>query len=294
MINNGKIIGTDVENVPFSFCEYELLDTVEQDCHSALEITLFKCSGVYTINGKGYEFDKGSIFLIPSNAKHSITKVKKKGVFYNIRFETRFIWGCLNSFDRKYLDVFLCADKNFIPKLDESVPIYDTLVELFDKISEEFDKKQPGFEQMSKALLMMLLTNIYRHYTYDVDLPKTVKTDIVLAVANAVDYIDEHFNEPITLSEIATAANLSVSYFGVVFKRLNGVTPWEYITSKRVEMAVNIIKTQEYSSVIELAEKCGFNNVTNFNRMFKKYTGTAPSRYKTDSLVLKPKSSEDF
>jgi len=294
MINRGKAVGVDAENVPFSFCEYELLDVVEQDCHSALEISLFKCSGEYTINGKGYEFDENSIFLIPSNTRHSITKVKKKGVFYNIRFETRFIWGCLNSFDRKYLDVFLCADKNFIPKLDKSVDIYDTLLELVEMIREEFSKKPPGFEQMSKALLLMLLTHIYRHYTYDVDLPKTIKNDIVFAVGNAVDYIDRHFNEPITLSEIAGVANLSESYFGVVFKKLNGVTPWEYITSKRVEMAIDIIKTQGYSSVIELAESCGFNNVTNFNRMFKKYTGTSPSKYKFDSLVLKPDSPDDF
>ena len=287
-------MSVDAENAPFSFYEYELHDTVGQDCHSALEITLFKCSGVYTINGKGYEFDENSIFLIPANVKHSITEVKKKGVFYNIRFETRFVWGCLNSFDRKYLDIFLCADKNFMPKLDKCVPIYSTLVELIEMISEEFSKKPPGFEQMSKALLMMLLTHIYRHYSYEVDLPKVIKTHIVLAVADAVDYIDKHFKEPITLAEIARVANLSESYFGVVFKRLHGVTPWEYITSKRVEMAINIIGTQDYSSIIELAELCGFNNVTNFNRMFKKYTGVAPSKYKTNSLVLRPKTPDTF
>ena len=293
---NRKQRNSDInaEDSLFSFCEYMLSDSSIQDCHSALEITLFKCSGVYVINGKRYEFDENSIFLIPANVPHSIPEITKQGVFYNIRFEPRFIWGTASTFDRKYLEVFLCADTNFMPKLNKANPIHGTLVDLIEMMYEEFSKKEPGFEQMSKALLMMRLTHIYRHYTYEVDMKSVIKPEIASAVEKAVEYIDEHFAEKITLSEIAKAANLSLSYFGVVFKKLNGVTPWEYITSKRVKKAIDIIRVDGYSTIMELAETCGFDNVSNFNRMFKKYTGVVPSRYVNNDFVLKKESLVDF
>lgn len=284
----------NVDDTLFSFCEYMLSDSSIQDCHSALEITLFKCSGVYIVGGKRYEFDENSIFLIPANVTHSIPEVKKQGVFYNIRFEPRFIWGTARTFDRKYLEVFLCADTNFVHKLDKANPIHATLVELIETMYQEFSRKEPGFEQMSKALLMMILTHIYRHYTYEVDMKNMIKPEIAAAVEKAVDYIDEHFTEKITLSEIAKVANLSLSYFGVVFKKLNGVTPWEYISSKRVKKAIDIIRVNGYSTVMELAGTCGFDNVSNFNRMFKKYTGVVPSRYVNNDFILKKESLFDF
>ncbi|MBQ3064584.1 MAG: helix-turn-helix transcriptional regulator [Clostridia bacterium] len=52
-------------------------------------------------------------------------------------------------------------------------------------------------------------------------------------------------------------------------------TPAKYITVRRIERAVGLLKTTD-KSVLEIATECGFNNTANFNKLFKNHTGTVP------------------
>ena len=76
---------------------------------------------------------------------------------------------------------------------------------------------------------------------------------------------------------------MSKTYFCTIFKKLNGISPWDYITIKRVEKSVEILKTSQ-DTVLEIALKCGFNNTANFNRAFKKVTGKVPGDYKLKDI----------
>ena len=83
----------------------------------------------------------------------------------------------------------------------------------------------------------------------------------------------------ISLEKIASASGLSPKYFGSVFKKLNGVTPWEYVTSKRINLAIDIVTSKEYSSMLSVAKMCGYHNTASFNKAFRKNTGVVPSKY---------------
>lgn len=72
---------------------------------------------------------------------------------------------------------------------------------------------------------------------------------------------------------------MSRTYFCTVFKKLNGISPWDYITIKRIEKSIGLIKNEDMS-MLEVACACGFNNSTNFNRSFKKVTGKTPGEYR--------------
>ena len=81
-------------------------------------------------------------------------------------------------------------------------------------------------------------------------------------------YIDENITYPITLEEVAAAASMSRTYFFAVFKKINGITPWKYITVKRVEKAVELIKTTDMTK-LDIAFSCGFSSSSNFYKAFK-------------------------
>ena len=95
------------------------------------------------------------------------------------------------------------------------------------------------------------------------------------------DYIQENLTENLTLEDLARVANMSKTYYTTIFKKETGVSLWDYIVSKRIEMAKKIIKNDN-STMLEIATKCGFNNTANFNRAFKKHTGKTPSQYRKD------------
>ena len=71
---------------------------------------------------------------------------------------------------------------------------------------------------------------------------------------------------------------MTQTYFSSVFKKYNGITPWEYITIKRVEMAINLLKTSDMSK-LEIAERCGFSSSSNFYKAFLKITGKHPKDF---------------
>ena len=90
------------------------------------------------------------------------------------------------------------------------------------------------------------------------------------------DYIGAHLAEKMTLSELAAVCGMNRTYFCGVFKRYYGVSPFEYITIKRVEQAAVLIKTTDRTKV-DIAEECGFHSMSNFYKAFSEVFGKTPS-----------------
>ena len=93
-----------------------------------------------------------------------------------------------------------------------------------------------------------------------------------------IAYIAENLDKKIQLKEIADVACMSETYFSSVFKKFNGISPWDYITIKRVEKAISLLKTSDLNK-LEIAELCGFSSSSNFYKAFFKITGKTPSDY---------------
>ena len=93
------------------------------------------------------------------------------------------------------------------------------------------------------------------------------------------DLIHQKLGENITLDELAEEADMSRTYFCSVFKKLNGITPWEYINIKRIEKAKHLLRTTQ-KTVLEISLECGFNNLSHFNRVFLRITAQSPSDYR--------------
>ena len=94
------------------------------------------------------------------------------------------------------------------------------------------------------------------------------------------EYIKENYNDyELSVDKMCLVLHLSPAYFSTIFKRLNGISPWDYITIKRIEQSIEYLESTD-SSILEIACRCGFNNTANFNRAFKKITGKTPSEYR--------------
>ncbi len=99
---------------------------------------------------------------------------------------------------------------------------------------------------------------------------------------NAIQIVDTRFHEPLTVSMLAQETFLSVNTLERYFKKYLITSPSEYIRTKRLAAAVELINRQTPISVV--AVQCGFPDTSNFCATFKRYFGTTPYKYMKNSL----------
>ncbi|WP_158858547.1 AraC family transcriptional regulator [Lunatibacter salilacus] len=93
------------------------------------------------------------------------------------------------------------------------------------------------------------------------------------------EYILENFNKDISLPEVAAMSNMAITTFCNFFKDQCRSTFVEYLNSIRIGHACKLLLEND-ENVVEIAFKCGFNNLANFNRQFKKYKSMTPTQYR--------------
>ena len=100
-----------------------------------------------------------------------------------------------------------------------------------------------------------------------------------LLVENVKRYTDENLVYNIELSQVAKLFHYNEKYLGRLFKKETGQTFKEYINNKRIQTAKQLLKNTNLT-VTEIAIQTGYNNVTYFNRIFKKAKGVTPTAYR--------------
>lgn len=94
----------------------------------------------------------------------------------------------------------------------------------------------------------------------------------------AMSIIEENYSSKITLEDLALSCRLSPNYFSRYFKEIVGQTPFEYITVYRVEAACEML-AEGNKSITDICYCCGFNDLSYFIHIFKKYKGVSPGKY---------------
>ncbi len=243
--------------------------------HTECELSVFlRGRGVYVVQGQQYSFEAGSVFLFGSDEAHCITEIYEDFDLLNIQFEPRLLWG--HSATSELLCLFAARSRRFT----NHIAVGDrVLIDRMLSLEQELAQRQICCAVQARYLLFSALTHIIRTYDY-VTPEKSVSTpsSVTGNIKRAMRYIDEHLETRLTLQDIAAVACLTPTYFSSVFKKLNGTSPWEYITIKRVERAVELLKTTDLTK-LEIAERCGFAGSSNFYKAFAHVTGKKPGDY---------------
>lgn len=100
-----------------------------------------------------------------------------------------------------------------------------------------------------------------------------------IAIAKAINFIEENYNRSITLEETAGAVFMSSTYLSKLFKTELNVGFSDYLTDYRIEKAKLLLK-QPFLKINEIANLVGYTDPAYFNRVFKARTGKTPSEYK--------------
>lgn len=98
-------------------------------------------------------------------------------------------------------------------------------------------------------------------------------------LAKVKEYVEEHLNEDLTLSELAGIAGMSKYYFSRLFKQSEGIPPYEYVLERRVEVGKELLRDTDLS-LVQIALKTGFSSQSHFGKIFRRQVGVTPAAYR--------------
>jgi AraC-like DNA-binding protein/mannose-6-phosphate isomerase-like protein (cupin superfamily) len=235
-----------------------------------------------------YIMEKGDLFIIPPYIVHEVKIFEGKNVrvigceflavFLNESINENYIDSFL--FDFAYLEPFFMANEMFQPRLhlkgESRIKVEELLINMFD----EFTNRKKFFEISIKSDLLKMLTIIAREYENHInDEDKKLFIRYKDYINKTIEYINEHFAEKINLNELCRMSMMSHTYFSYIFKQITGKTYIHYINELRMKNALDLFKNNEMS-ISDICFASGFNNSTYFNKVFKRYTGFSPGKYK--------------
>ena len=245
--------------------------------HTECELsTIISGSGIYSVGRKEYSFSEGDVFLFGGDEVHCLTDISDNFLILNIQFKPQLLWSDSDAFS--VLRIFFARNNRFENKLANNTytkEIHNKIILLLKELSD----KRDGYALMVKYILYSCLLTIVREYDYiNLNEEYTYSKNSIKSMKAALDYIDDNlFDAALSLNDIAVCASMSPTYFSGTFKKMNSVSPWEYITVKRIEKAVELIKTTDLTK-LDIAQRCGFSSSSNFYKAFSKVTGKTPSQ----------------
>ena len=148
-----------------------------------------------------------------------------------------------------------------------------TLRPYFDALGEACNRSGAGAELVQKGLVDVIVGSLLGHYER-VPATATPALGTVVAVLN---YIDDHFDEPITLESISASFGYNKYYFSRLFNRYVGENLNNYINTIRVRNLVARAQKEEDPRLASLVFECGFDSMTTFYRSFARCYNCPPS-----------------
>lgn len=184
--------------------------------------------------------------------------------------------------------VDICSSKYFSPMLHGGCnnyclirctsKHYNEFRALIDEVFNTYFKKGEFFEIKLKYLLGQLFYALLEYKYIIIDNNAPAKNDVE-SVRKVIDYISENYKNQITLEELSALSNLSETRLSRLFRSITGMSCIDYVIEFRLSKALSMLRSSDMS-VIEIAYDTGFNNISYFNRTFKKHFNQTPTEYR--------------
>lgn len=161
---------------------------------------------------------------------------------------------------------------------------------LYGKLNDIYhlaQKKDPMRNLIIHQKFIEFLILIFLNQENNIYSNETEITETEEKIYSVARYIHAHYPEALSLESLASHFCISSSYLSHKFKQVTGFSVTDYIQMTRIRnVQALLINTQR--PITELAEPCGFNCFSQFNRVFRKHIGMSPSMYRKKSQGLNP------
>lgn len=258
--------------------DYETIFYDQLHQHEEIQISyIVEGAGSLLVGDTIHDYKKNDIFIIGENIPHvfrSDTQTSHNSLMYSLFFTRR-------SFGKDFFDL---ADLNKTNRFFKDVEYGIKILSNKKRIIKHFKKlkNQTKIERIASLLKILDRVIISEKQPLSAFVYKERFTDGDGKRMGAVfEYALDHFQEYISLEEIAEKANMSKNAFCRYFKKRTNKTFFQFLIEIRIENACKLLYKEKDLSVALISELCGFHNIANFNRKFKELKQMTPSQYKS-------------
>lgn len=258
----------------------------------SLPLKIYQTSGVYLHWHEEYEFimvKQGTVRCVINGETVELTEHKALlvhgGDLHSIHHHT----------DASIIAIVASpsfwADEGFASLFEETIkfqavftdndPIDRSVIKLLWQIVELYNDKSFGYGFVIKSRFSELFALLITHgrLTYSQKSIRQVPSEL----KKMMNYVHEHYTEKISLRTLSSVSFYSQTYIIKLFKQYTNLTPTEYITQYRLEVAKEKLRGGSASN-LHVALQCGFNSETYFIRAFKKRYGLTPYAYRKQAM----------
>lgn len=255
-------------------CTYaERQEPLAHHYHNEYEM-IFVRSGhaVLSVQERTYQLKAGTIAFISCYEDHAIMASEDYKRFYVIIYPQ----GLDQLIDDPRLgSVFRNRPQGFIHIFDVSDEM-GKFDRLFFDIVREFQAEEDYSLELLSGYLKEILINVLRRYPNAFPI---ASSDIDAEIYRIQMLIDKNCASELRISEIAVEHFVSPQYLSRCFKKRTGYSPKQYLTNARISLAKSMLVNTNLPVQV-IAFKCGFSDVNNFIRIFKKHEGLSPNKYR--------------
>lgn len=234
--------------------------------HDSMEVGLcMGGSGVFYIGGGVHSFSAGDISVIAPGVVHIAQSTEEDLSAW--RFVDLDPEGVVGEGNEKLLSMALRFSGVLHPEKSESAWLVRQMLSVEQE--EDFGKEKLSW------LTGLLLTDMARQAEEE----GAAASGRMDGISPAVAYISMHYDETMTIEQLASLCSRSVTAFRRAFERATGRTPFEYLYEVRIKAAINLLKSSDLP-VSEVAGRVGYPTLSSFNRHFRRIAGRTPSFYR--------------
>ena len=234
--------------------------------HDHFELLLPLTSpGNIFVNDQVYPLERGTLYLIGESTLH---RTMANG--FHSRYILHISRKTLTELSTPQTDFTHLMQVSFRRAVLDSEQMTE-LIELFQDLERNKNDGSFGSDVRQTIALLRLAPTLDA-----ANAGEAIRNKDFLRVAPILDYIRDNLAEPLSLDQIASQFYLSKHYLCRIFKSATGFSVMEYIIYSRVLRARQLL--QEGSCVSAAAAACGFENLSYFSRIYKRYMGQLPSQ----------------
>ena len=248
--------------------------------HPEIEITYVqKGTMCYKVNHMVYHLKEGDIVFNNSGALHSGTMENQKDCAYiPVTFDSRLIYGFFQStVNSKYVDPVI--QESMLPAIciDQSEPWHKPFREYLLRIID-LDEKKPDFYELDITICLQSMWRLLlEHITYEPQASRENSLEYD-RIKKILSYIEENYQNKITLNDIAGHIHLCESECTRLFKRHMNTTLFAFLQEYRIERSLEFL--QDDQPVSAVADKAGFSDPNYYSKVFAKIKGCSPREYR--------------
>lgn len=226
------------------------------------------------------ELSEGDGFFINSRVLHECRKKISGTKFFTFGMPPTYFAS--HAFGKTYEKIILPTINSKIPGVffSRREKEYHPVLNLFHEFYK-LDKYTPDYDINCIQLICRIFGSLYQQFHKQGRLISSTGISMTHAkwIRKMLDYIHQHYANPMTVENIAASAGISTRECYRCFRSIIGKSPIEYLTKFRLATAVyKMSKTDD--TINNISKSCGFENISYFNKCFKKYYGVSPKQFR--------------